>query len=261
MDLGLAGRRAFVGGSSAGLGRAVAAGLLDEGASVALCARSVEPLEKTRGELAAKYGERVIALPADLGRPEQAKQAVTDAAERLGGLDVLVTNTGGPPPGRFEQHALDAWQKAVDLLLFSTVEMVRAALPWLRRSSQPRIVMIASNAVVRPVDDLILSNAVRSSVVGLGRTLAMELAPDRILTNLVLPGVIATDRIGRLDEVQARSSGRPVADVAEARARSVPLGRLGTPDEFAAMCVFLASARASYVDGALIPVDGGLLVR
>jgi 3-oxoacyl-[acyl-carrier protein] reductase len=261
MNLGLNGRRAFVGGSSAGLGRAVAAGLLDEGAHVTLCARGAEALERTRAELAATHGERVTAIPADLSRPDQAGRAVADAAARGGALDVLVTNTGGPPTGRFDEQGLDAWRAAVDLLLLSTVEMVRAALPWLRRSSQPRIVLIGSTSVLRPIDGLLLSNSVRSAVAGLARTLAVELSTENILVNMVLPGTIATDRIARLDDSRARASGRDVAEVAAERARAVPLGRVGRPEEFAAMCVFLASARASYVDGALIPVDGGLLVR
>jgi 3-oxoacyl-[acyl-carrier protein] reductase len=261
MDLGLNGRRAFVGGSSAGLGRAVASGLLDEGAHVMLCSRGAEALERTRAELATRHGERVMAAAADLSRPDEARRAVTEAATRLGGLDVLVTNTGGPPPGSFDEHSLDAWRAAVDLLLLSTVEMIRAALPHLRRSTQARVVLIGSTAVLRPIEGLILSNSVRSAVVGLARTLAVELAPDNILVNMVLPGVIATDRIARLDDAKARTSGRPVADVAAERARSVPLGRLGTPEEFASLCVFLASSRAGYIDGTLIPVDGGLLLR
>jgi 3-oxoacyl-[acyl-carrier protein] reductase len=261
MDLGLAGRCAFVGGSSAGLGRAVAAGLLDEGARVALCARDPDKLERTRAELEALHGAHVLAAAADLGKPEEAGRAVGDAAQRMNGLDVLVTNTGGPPPGTFDEHSLAAWRTAIDLLLLSTVEMVRAALPWLRKSTQPRIVMIASNSVVRPIEGLTLSNSIRSAVVGLARSLVLELAPERILVNVVNPGVIATDRIAKLDHAKALLSGKPVDQVAAERARAVPLGRLGRPDELAALCVFLASSRASYIDGQLISVDGGLLVR
>jgi 3-oxoacyl-[acyl-carrier protein] reductase len=222
------------------LGRAIAAGLLAEGATVTLSARVGERLERTRSELGAQH-----AIAADLGKPDEAGRAVREAASAMGGLDVLVTNTGGPPAGRFEDFDLNAWRTAVDLLLFSTVEMVRAALPWLRKSSQARIVMIGSNAAVKPIDGLILSNTVRAGVVGLARTLVTELAPDKILVNVVHPGMIATDRIVKLGMTGER----------------VPLGRIGQPDEFAALCVFLASARASYVDGTAISVDGGLLVR
>jgi 3-oxoacyl-[acyl-carrier protein] reductase len=261
VDLGLTGRRAFVGGSSAGLGRAVAAGLLDEGARVVICARGAERLERTRAELAKTYGDRVQAIAADLGRPDEAGRAVTRAASLLGGIDVLVTNSGGPPPGRFEAHPPDGWRAAVDLLLLSTVEMIRAALPQLRASDQARIVALASTSVVRPIDGLILSNTVRAGVVGLFRSLAGELAADRILVNVVCPGVIDTDRIRQLDAAKAQASGRPVEDHAAERTRAIPLGRIGRPDEFAAACVFLASARASYITGTVVPVDGGLLSR
>src|SRR5437016_5107280 len=150
MELGLAGRRAFVGGASAGLGRAIATALLDEGASVALCARDPERLERTRAELGAGRESRAIAIAADLSVPARAAGAVEEAARRLGGLDALIANTGGPPPGPFVAHDLSAWQSAVDALLLSTVAMVRAALPSLRASDQARIVLCASTSVKQP---------------------------------------------------------------------------------------------------------------
>jgi 3-oxoacyl-[acyl-carrier protein] reductase len=242
LDLGLQGRRAFVAASSAGLGRASAEALLAEGAEVMLCARGAQRLEEARAELAQKYHRPVRALAADLSRPEEAARAVTEAAAQLGGLDVLVTNSGGPPPGRFEAHDLQAWRAAVDLLLLSTVEMVRAALPQLERSSQPRIVMIASTAVKQPIPNLILSNSVRASVVGLAKTLSQELAPKQILVNVVCPGTIDTDRIRQLGHVDASH---------------IPLGRIGRPDELGAVVAFVASSRASYLTGSTLQVDGG----
>jgi 3-oxoacyl-[acyl-carrier protein] reductase len=242
MDLGLNGRHAFVAASSAGLGRASAAALLGEGAQVVLCARGADRLEKTRAELAHQHGKRVHSLVADLSRPEEAARAVTEAAELMGALDILVTNSGGPPPGSFRDHGPDAWRAAADLLLLSTVEMVRAALPHLEQSSQARIVMIASTAVKQPIANLILSNSVRASVVGLAKTLSQELGPKQILVNVVCPGTIDTDRIRQL--------GIPDAG-------HIPLGRIGRPDEFGAVVAFVASSRASYLNGTTLQVDGG----
>jgi 3-oxoacyl-[acyl-carrier protein] reductase len=242
MDLGLNGRRAFIAASSAGLGRASAEALLAEGAEVVLSARGAERLERTRGELSQRWRGPVHALPADLSRPDEAARAVTEAAALLGGLDILVTNSGGPPPGTFASHELDAWRAAVDLLLLSAVEMVRAALPHLTQSSQPRIVMIASTAVKQPVANLILSNSVRAAVAGLAKTLSQELAPKQILVNVVCPGTIDTDRIKQLGHFDTGH---------------IPLGRIGRTDEFGAVVAFVASSRASYLTGSTLQVDGG----
>jgi len=245
VDLGLAGRRAFVGGGSAGLGRACAEALLDEGASVTICARDAARLERARAELGAGREDRVIAIAADLSDPARARAAVEEAAKRLGGLDALVANTGGPPPGPFVAHDLAAWQKATDALLLSTVAMVQAALPSLRASDQPRIIFCASTSVKQPIAGLVLSNSIRAAVAGLSKTLADELGPERILVNTVCPGMIDTDRIRHLGPV--------LAD----RAQAIPLRRIGRPAEFGAFVAFLCSSRASYITGQLIAVDGG----
>jgi 3-oxoacyl-[acyl-carrier protein] reductase len=256
MDLGLRDARAFVAASSTGIGYAAAEALVAEGARVVLCARGREPLERARVALAT-HGE-VHAIVCDLSGSE-ATWAAEEAVRLLGGLDVLVVNGGGPPPGRFDDLDDRAWQDAAESTLVGPVRLIRAAGPSLRASGRGRVIIVASTSVKQPIDNLVLSNAIRLGVVGLAKSLANELAPTGVTVNVVCPGMTDTDRLRHLNEAVARANGRPVAEVAAERARSIPMGRLGRPEEIGAMIAFLASTKAAYVTGTVIAVDGGVV--
>lgn len=241
MDLGLNGRTALVMGASSGLGLASAQALREEGASVVMLARRAELLRREAEQIGA------VAVAGDARRSEDVEGAVRTAAETYGGLDILVLNGGGPPPGPARATTPGAVQEAVDLLLKPMVTAVNAALSHLQASGQGRIISIASISVLEPVDGLVLSNAVRPGLWGYLKTLSRELGADGITVNLVAPGRIATARLTDL------YGGQPPASAAE----GIPLGRLGHPRELGDVVCFLASRQASYVNGVAIPIDGG----
>jgi 3-oxoacyl-[acyl-carrier protein] reductase len=248
MDLGIKGKNAIVGASSQGLGKACALEFAREGANVLICGRTEATLQAAHAEIDAAGDGQVISVVADLAE-KSGQQAVIDAAlKAFGNVDILVTNTGGPPPGKFETHDEAAWEGAYRLLLASAVALINGFLPSMKENQSGRIIAITSQAVKQPVDNLILSNSVRASVVGLCRTLANELGPYGITVNNVMPGYTNTDRLKKL---------MANADSFKGIEKDVPLGRVGEPDEFAAMVAFLASARASYITGVSVPVDGG----
>jgi 3-oxoacyl-[acyl-carrier protein] reductase len=256
MDLQLAGRVALVNGASKGIGRALAAALAAEGAAVVISARHEAAVTRAAAQIAAASGTEVVGVAADVSRPGTAERLVGTAVERFGGLDILVNNSGGPPFGHFSDFGDDAWQDAFDLLLLSVVRMVRAALPHLRASGRGRVINIESTSVKEPIPGLLLSNSLRAGVAGLARTLADELAPDQITVNNVLPGSILTDRL----RAGAEQAGTPVDDLIRAEVgRRVPLGRVGEPEDLAALVAYLCSTAAAYVTGQTIAVDGGLL--
>jgi 3-oxoacyl-[acyl-carrier protein] reductase len=257
MDFQLKGKIALVAAASKGLGRAVANELAAEGASLVICARGDEALQQTRAALEAAHGVPVLAVAADLSTLTGVAQVTSAAFERFGRVDILVTNTGGPPAGTFEQHSAEAWQAATNLLLTSVVELTRAVLPGMQERGWGRILNITSIAVKQPVAGLMLSNSVRAAVTGMARTLANEVAPFGITVNNILPGYTRTDRVEHLAQATAEREGISPDEATARWTREIPMQRLGEPAEFAALAAFLCSARASYITGTSIPVDGG----
>lgn len=258
MDLLLRGRRAFVAAASRGLGFAVAEALAAEGVEVALCARSATIHDRAR-ELADRYGVTTLGITADVSLPADVARAVAEAEQRFGQLDILVTNAGGPPAGPFESHTAEAWQQAIALNLESVVNLVRAVLPGMKSRRWGRILNVTSIAVKQPVDGLILSNSVRAAVTGFARTLANEVAPFGITVNNLLPGYTRTERLEDLAAHIAATKGSSREGAFAMWEQQIPMGRLGEPQEFAALAAFLASPRASYITAQNIAVDGGWL--
>jgi 3-oxoacyl-[acyl-carrier protein] reductase len=247
MDLGLKNKVAFVAASSQGLGKSVALELASEGATIILCGRNKETLKAAEAEIKAR-GVPVFALTGDLSLPEDSQRFIDSALKEFGKVDILVTNSGGPRTGKFEAFTKADWDQAVQQLLGSAVALVKGFLPGMKERKWGRIISITSQAVKQPVPNLILSNAVRSSVVGLMKTLSNELGAYGITVNNVMPGYTQTARLMRLIETNPS-----VASVTS----EIPLGRFGKPEEFSAAVAFLASERASYITGISLAVDGG----
>lgn len=255
----LHGRVALVCAASQGLGRAAARALAAEGARVAICARRRQAIEDAAASIAAETGAEVAPLVADLARAGDPERAVAETVERFGGLDVLVTNAGGPRSAPFLALTDEDWRAAVDSLLMSVVRLCRAAVPLMRARGGGRIIHITSVTLKQPVDGLMLSNAVRGALAGFTKTLATELAPDRILVNNVAPGFTRTERLSTLAEAAAAREGIAASLVEQRMVSQVPMRRLGEPGELANLVAFLASDRSSYITGTTIQVDGGFV--
>jgi 3-oxoacyl-[acyl-carrier protein] reductase len=260
VDLGLSGKVALVTAASKGLGRAIATELACEGARVVISSRDEEALSRAATEIREETGAEVNYRAADLRNAADIEALVAHAAERFGGVDILVNNTGGPPAGTFEDLDDEAWQTAFEQILLSLIRCVRGVLPHMREGeSWGRIVNVASSSVKQPIENLTLSNTFRAGLAGLAKSLSLELAPEGILVNTLGPGRISTARSESMDASQAESQGVSVEEVRGAFESRIPLGRYGTPEEFARVAAFLASPANGYVTGQAILVDGGMV--
>jgi 3-oxoacyl-[acyl-carrier protein] reductase len=257
MQSGLEGKIALVTAASKGLGKASALALAREGCSLAICSRDADTIEWTAAEIRAETGRPVLAMQADLTHPNEIDQLVAATLKAYGRIDILVSNTGGPPPGRFTDVEDTDWQRAFDSLLMPAVRLTRAVLPGMQAQGSGRILYITSGSVKQPIPNLILSNALRAAVTAMMKTLATQVAGQGITANCVAPGRIDTDRVQELDTLVAAKTGETVDQVRLASSARIPAGRYGRPAEFANAILFLASEAASYITGTTMVVDGG----
>lgn len=259
MDLGLKGKVAMVAGASRGLGYAVARGLAAEGVGVSMAARDEAKIQDSARRVAAETSSDTIACSVDVRSADSIEKWFDATVAKFGGVDYIYVNSGGPPAGTALAFDDAAWMSAFELLVLSSVRMVRLAVPLMKSRGGGAIVIGTSSSVQEPVPNLALSNCVRASVAALSKTLSNELAADGIRVNQLLPGRVATDRLVELDTIRAKNTNATVAEVRASVEKSIPLGRYGVPAEFGSAAVFLFSNAASYITGASLQVDGGLI--
>ncbi len=259
MDLGLKGKAAMVAGASRGLGFAVAEALARDGARVAISSTNRDAISAAADRIRKSTGADVHGSVVDVRKADQISAWAADTISRFGGVDLLFTNSGGPPAGATLSFDDAAWQDAADLLLFSVLRMVRATVPSMKQRGGGAILMSTSSSVKEPVPNLGLSTVLRSSVSALAKTLALELAADRIRVNQLVPGRIDTDRVRHLDQINAKKQGTSPEEAKAKAVASIPAGRYGEPPEFGAAAAFLLSEAAGYITGATLQVDGGLI--
>jgi 3-oxoacyl-[acyl-carrier protein] reductase len=258
MDLHLKNKIALVTGSSSGLGYAAALGLAREGCRVAVNSRDAGRASAAAQAIARETKAQVIGLAGDVSDPDAPERLVGEASRLFGGLDILITNAGGPPSGAFESFGETDWQKAIDLTFMSHVRLIKAALPFLKKSSAASVLTVTSYSVKQPIPNLVLSNSIRAATVGLTKSLALELGESGIRFNSILPAWTNTERITELMTDRAKLNKTTVKQEIARQSKESPLGRMGTPEEFANAAIFLVSPAASYITGLMLTVDGGM---
>jgi 3-oxoacyl-[acyl-carrier protein] reductase len=259
MELGLKGKVALVTASSKGIGFATARVLAKEGMKVAISSRGAENLEKARDLLSAETGAEVLAVKADMTLREDLDRLVDTASKKLGGIDVLVYNTGSPKSGTFGELTYADWEEATKLLLLSAVTLTQKVLPHMKSRNWGRLVYITSLTLKQPIASLVLSNTVRLAIAGLSKSLSKELAPHGITSNGIIQGYVRTERMVHLIEERASKTGTTVEEAYKELVKSIPLGRYAEPEEVGHLAAFIASERGSYLTGGMFTVDGGVI--
>ena len=257
MDLGLRGARVLITAASRGLGAATARQFSREGALVVISSRNLDALQETASSIVEETGNAVFTQACDVTDYTQVEKLVRNAASMMGGLDILVTNAGGPPAGNFEVFDMEVWQQATQLTLLSAVALIKSALPHLKQSKRAAILTITSSSAKQPFENLILSSTIRPAVVGLTKSLSIELGKDNIRVNSILPGVTDTERIQELSQARSQQNNISIEEAQASMTEGVPLRRMGTAEEFANVAVLMCSPAGGYINGVALPVDGG----